>query len=103
MMKKTPMKAEFLDMVAGGVDIGIPTGNENTTTFKSEERDRMWEVIKTRQEWEFKTIELEQSAKKMWIDAGLDLTKSILGEKTVLDVISGLIKKPAGASGAADD
>lgn len=90
-MNKNPMKEELLNKVTGGVEVGIPTGNSNNQQFNKEEMDRMWEIIKQRQEWEFKSKELEIQAKKVWIDAGLDLAKTVLGSGTVKDVIMKLM------------
>ena len=75
MDKKNIMQEELLDKVAGGVEIGIPSGDDNTKQYTDEELDRLWDVVKQRQEWKFRTKELELQAKKMWIDAGLEVAK----------------------------
>lgn len=91
MLNKKPMQEDLLDKVAGGVEIGIPAGGDNTHEYKKEELDRMWEIIKQRQEWEFKNKELEIQAQKVWIDAGLDLAKTIVGSGSVKDIIMKMI------------
>ena len=84
-----PMPKEMLDFVAGGVQIGIPSGEDNTHEFRKEELDRMWTVIKQRKEWEFKDKELENQAKKMWLDA-------LLGNGAVTNVLNKIIPKLPG-------
>ena len=75
MDKKNVMQDELLNKVAGGVEICQPSGNDNTKQYTDEELDRLWNVVKQRQEWKFRTKELELQAKKMWIDAGLEVIK----------------------------
>ena len=75
MDKKNVMQDELLNKVAGGVEICIPSGKDNTKEYTKEELDRMWEIVKQRQEWKFKDKEMELKAKKMWIDAGLEVGK----------------------------
>lgn len=101
MTNKKPMQEELLDKVAGGVEIGIPAGGSNTHQYNKEEMDRIWEVLKQRMEWKFKSQELEIQAKKIWIDAGLDLAKTVMGSGTVKDVIMKLVGNVVGGGGAA--
>ena len=89
---KKPMKEELLKKVSGGVEVGIPSGKENLKEYNEAELNRRWDVIKQRMEWKFKTKEQEMQAKKLWIDAGLDLAKKILPSgETVTDVIKKMI------------
>jgi len=96
MVEKNPMQEELLDKVAGGVEIGIPSGKDNVKQYNDAELASRWEVIKQRMEWEFKNKELEQKAKQMWIDAGLDLAKKILPNG---DTVVDSVKKLMGAGG----
>lgn len=87
------MPEEQLDLVAGGVNIGLASGKENTNEYTTAELNRMWDVIKQQKEWEFKNREMEDSAKKMWLDA-------LLGEGAVPDVLNNLIPNFIGGGGA---
>ncbi|MBO6205158.1 MAG: hypothetical protein J6O13_16680 [Selenomonas sp.] len=76
MMDKKPMQEELLNSVAGGVEIGIPSGNDNMYQSTTEDIERRWKVIVQRKEWKFKDKEMELKAQQMWINAGMDLLKS---------------------------
>ena len=45
MMDKKPMQEELLNSVAGGVEIGIPSGNDNMYQSTTEDIERRWKVI----------------------------------------------------------
>lgn len=92
MAEMKSMPEEQLDLVTGGVEIGIPTGKDNTREFRKEELDRMWNVIKQRKEWEFKDRELELQSKKMWLDA-------LLGNGAVTSTLNSVIPNLLGMGG----
>lgn len=67
-----------LEGVSGGVCIANASTESNLYQSKKEDYDRLWDRIKTRQEWHFKEKEQELAIKKMWIENGCKLFQSII-------------------------
>ena len=83
-VKDNVVQDTVLDSVAGGIITGIHKGEENTVIKLSQKRiDQMWEILKTRHEWQTKDRELDMQAKKMWMDAAFNLP-DVIGKITGL-------------------